>query len=71
MGIWELILILLVVLLFFGATRLPALGEGLGKALRNLKGAAGSAVEDEKPPPPKKLPGGPAGPGGDAPGSGG
>jgi len=55
MGMWELVLVFLVVLLFFGASRLPALGDGLGKALRNLKGAAGNAVKDE-PPPQRKLP---------------
>ena len=69
MGMWELILVFAIVLLFFGATRLPALGEGLGKALRNLKSAAGSAVEDE-PPPRKELPEGERGDkGGGAPGA--
>ena len=39
MGFGELVLILIVVLLFFGAGKLPALGEGLGKAIRGLKDA--------------------------------
>ena len=39
MGMVELLVVLIVVLLFFGASRLPALGEGLGKALKNLKSA--------------------------------
>jgi sec-independent protein translocase protein TatA len=56
MGMWELILVFAIVVLFFGASRLPALGDGLGKALRNLKSAAGKAVEDE-PAPRKELPG--------------
>ena len=55
MGIWELVLVFVVVLLFVGASRLPALGDGLGKALKNLKSAAGDAVKDE-PPPQRKLP---------------
>jgi sec-independent protein translocase protein TatA len=42
MGFWELLLVLILVLLFFGASRLPAIGQGLGKALRNVKGAAGT-----------------------------
>ncbi|AKF06260.1 Twin-arginine translocation protein TatA [Sandaracinus amylolyticus] len=33
----ELIVILLIVLLVFGASRLPQIGEGLGKAIRGLK----------------------------------
>jgi sec-independent protein translocase protein TatA len=69
MGMWELILVFAIVLLFFGATRLPALGEGLGKALKNLKAAAGSAVKDE-PPPRKELPEGErGGKGGGTPGA--
>jgi sec-independent protein translocase protein TatA len=36
-GISELIVILLILMLVFGASRLPALGEGLGKAIRNVK----------------------------------
>jgi Sec-independent protein translocase protein TatA len=53
------------VLLFFGASRLPALGQGLGKALRNVKGAVGTdanptrgeAPPRELPPRPKDGPG--------------
>jgi len=41
MGFGELVLILIVVLLFFGASRLPALGAGLGKAVKSFKAAAG------------------------------
>ena len=42
MGMGELLVVLFIMLLFFGASRLPALGQGLGKALRNVKGAVGS-----------------------------
>jgi sec-independent protein translocase protein TatA len=35
----ELILILLVVLLFFGAKRLPDLARGMGRAIREFKDA--------------------------------
>ena len=42
----ELILILAVILLFFGAKRLPELSESLGKSLRRFKKAT-SEVEDE------------------------
>jgi sec-independent protein translocase protein TatA len=39
-GISELVVILLILMLVFGASRLPALGEGLGKALRTFKRGA-------------------------------
>jgi len=37
LGMPELIIILVIVLLVFGASRLPQLGESLGKAVRGLK----------------------------------
>ena len=43
---WELVLIFAVILLFFGAKRLPELSESLGKSLRRFKKAT-SEVEDE------------------------
>ena len=42
LGMGELIVILLIVLLVFGASRLPQIGEGLGKAIRGLKRALNS-----------------------------
>jgi sec-independent protein translocase protein TatA len=36
-GLPELILILLVLLLVFGASRLPEIGKGLGQAINNFK----------------------------------
>jgi sec-independent protein translocase protein TatA len=44
MGFGELLLILVLVLLFFGAGKLPALGEGLGKAFRGFKDAVGGGT---------------------------
>jgi len=38
-GIWELVLIFLVVMVFFGAKRIPVIGRGLGEGIRNFKGA--------------------------------
>ena len=37
-GAGELVLILLLVLFFFGAKRIPVIGRGLGAAIRNFKG---------------------------------
>ena len=40
LGAWELILILLIVLLIFGAGKLPQIGDALGKGIRNFKKAS-------------------------------
>ncbi len=37
LGIQELLIILIIVMLIFGASRLPELGSGLGKAIRGFK----------------------------------
>jgi sec-independent protein translocase protein TatA len=37
LGIGELLIILLVVLVFFGGSRLPKLGSSLGEAINNFK----------------------------------
>ncbi|MBI4685380.1 MAG: twin-arginine translocase TatA/TatE family subunit [Nitrospirae bacterium] len=37
LGMQELIVILIIVLVLFGASRLPQIGEGVGKAIRNFK----------------------------------
>ena len=39
-GTQELLIILVVGLVIFGANRLPEVGSGLGKAIRNFKRAA-------------------------------
>ena len=46
MGFSELIIILVIILILFGSSRLPALGEGVGKALKGFK----KAVHEEPPP---------------------
>ncbi len=47
MGFSELIIILVIVLIIFGAGKLPQIGEGVGKALRGFK----KEVNDIPPPP--------------------
>ncbi len=37
LGIWELLIILTIVVLLFGAKRLPMIGEGVGKMINNFK----------------------------------
>jgi sec-independent protein translocase protein TatA len=39
LGMWEIVLIFLVVLLLFGAKRLPEIGSSLGKGIREFKGS--------------------------------
>lgn len=38
-GIWELLAILAIILLVFGAKRLPEIGSSLGKGIRTFKSA--------------------------------
>jgi sec-independent protein translocase protein TatA len=45
MGFGELVLILVIVMVVFGATKLPQLGDGLGKAIKNFKRSVGALNE--------------------------
>jgi sec-independent protein translocase protein TatA len=47
LGTGEIVIIIFVVVLLFGATRLPKLGEEMGRALASLKRALGGAKEIE------------------------
>jgi len=40
MGVPEIVLILLVILIFFGAKKIPELARGLGKGIREFKDAS-------------------------------
>ncbi len=46
LGMPELIVILVIVLVIFGANRLPQLGEGLGKAIKGFKKGISDSSED-------------------------
>ena len=50
LGVPELLIILLIVLIIFGASKLPQLGKGLGQGLRNFK----DSVKSDEPPAEKK-----------------
>ncbi len=39
LGIWELLIVLAIVVVLFGAKRLPLIGEGLGGMITNFKRA--------------------------------
>jgi sec-independent protein translocase protein TatA len=46
-GMGELVIILLIVLVVFGANKLPGIGDALGRSIKNFKRA--SKVEDDEP----------------------
>jgi sec-independent protein translocase protein TatA len=46
-GLPELIICLLIIILIFGANRLPELGRGIGKGIRNFKDATRSGGDDQ------------------------
>lgn len=63
-GWMELLLILIIVLIIFGAGKIPQLGEGLGKAIKGFKKSVNEAdaidvtaqsSEQQPPPPPSQL----------------
>ncbi|MDY6820342.1 MAG: twin-arginine translocase TatA/TatE family subunit [Deferribacterota bacterium] len=43
LGTQELIIILVIIMIIFGAGKLPQIGEGLGKAIKNFKKATNDA----------------------------
>ncbi len=47
LGIPELLIILAIVVLIFGASRLPELGKGIGKGIRNFKDAHKDGMKDD------------------------
>jgi sec-independent protein translocase protein TatA len=49
LGMGELVIILLIVVVLFGANRLPQLGKGLGEGIRSFKKSFGGGDDDEKP----------------------
>ena len=48
-GIWQLLIILLIVVMLFGTKRLKNLGSDLGGALKGFKSAIKEDEEEEKP----------------------
>jgi len=46
-GIWEMLLVLGVLMLLFGAKKLPMLARGLGHGIRNFKGELKAPDESE------------------------
>ncbi len=47
-GMGELIVILLIVLVVFGANKLPGIGDALGRSIKNFKKASNVDDDDDK-----------------------
>ncbi|MBW1894275.1 MAG: twin-arginine translocase TatA/TatE family subunit [Deltaproteobacteria bacterium] len=47
-GMPELIIILVIILIIFGAGKLPEIGSGIGKGIKNFKKATSEADKQEK-----------------------
>jgi sec-independent protein translocase protein TatA len=47
LGIWEILLLLLVLLLVFGPKRLPEMGRSLGRGMREFKDSVTGKSKDE------------------------
>lgn len=60
LGLPELLVIFVILVLLFGAAKIPQLGKGLGEAIRNFKKGLGGGDDDERksgptdPPPPQE-----------------
>ncbi len=48
LGMPELIIILLIVVVLFGANKLPQLGAGLGQGIRSFKKAMSESADEDK-----------------------
>jgi len=47
-GGWQVILIIALVLIFFGARKLPELAKGLGQGIKEFKKASRDAMAEDK-----------------------
>jgi sec-independent protein translocase protein TatA len=47
-GIWEIVLILVIILIIFGVGKLPQVGSAIGKGIRSFKKAQSGEEEEEE-----------------------
>jgi len=55
LGMPELIVIMVIILIIFGAGKLPQIGSGVGQAIKNFKRATSGELEEN--PEPKEIEG--------------
>lgn len=55
LGSQELIIILIIALFIFGAKKLPEIGKGLGKSIREFKSSVSGEDEQENSSKPKEI----------------
>ena len=48
LGVWELLIVLVIVLLIFGASRLTGIGKGLGGAISAFRSEVKQGKEEEE-----------------------
>jgi sec-independent protein translocase protein TatA len=49
LGLPELVLIVLILILIFGANRLPDIGRGIGRGIRNFRDASKEGRDETRP----------------------
>jgi len=47
LGVQELLIIFVIIMVLFGAKKLPEMGKGLGKGIREFKNATNSMDDDD------------------------
>ena len=48
LGVWELVIILVVVFFIFGAKRIPEMGKAMGETIKGFKKSMASDNKDQK-----------------------
>ncbi len=54
-SVWHWVIVLLVILLLFGAKKIPELAKGLGSGIKNFKKAVKEDEEEDEQPKPKAI----------------
>ncbi len=55
LGVQELVIIFVIIMVLFGAKKLPEMGKGLGKGIREFKRATENLADDDEEVEPKKV----------------
>lgn len=55
LGIQELVVIFLIIMVLFGAKKLPEIGKGLGRGIREFKRASEQTMTEDDDAEPKKV----------------